>query len=523
MCASGPVSDDSHSPSSTGPRERVRSDDVTSSSTVSTADLAAFLAQQRWFAGKSRAWQITAATDLGWLRRETPAVRILLVTVAYDDGDTETYQLPLVHHPHPVDNLSHVFVGEGIDDNGERVFVFDALHDKDATELWWNGIADSTTGDRWEFHREPTATELPDGGPSLVVGAEQSNTSLIFGDSAIMKVFRKVSPGVNPDIEIHAALAGAGSTHIARPLGWLEGRWPDAPGEVSPADLGAGDSGALDATPAGSSASVTASLAMASDFLRDATEGWELAKASVRDLYGEADLHADEVGGDFAGEASRLGAATAEVHDALASALGTATLERKELAGLADGMRERLDRAVAEVPDLAEYADALRGAFEALSSFEGEVPVQRVHGDFHLGQVMRALDGWKLLDFEGEPARPLEDRRRLDSTLKDVAGMLRSFDYAARILLLDYRADAQREYRATEWADRNRDAFCTGYAEASGRDPRTDAVLLRAFEIDKAVYEVVYEARNRPTWLAIPMSAIRRLAAEQHQHEEGAT
>jgi maltokinase len=131
--------------------------------------------------------------------------------------------------------------------------------------------------------------------------------------------------------------------------------------------------------------------------------------------------------------------------------------------------------------------------------------------------VLRALDGWKILDFEGEPARPLEDRRSRDSTAKDIAGMLRSFDYAARHLLRDYRADPQREYRAREWADRNRDAFCKGYAQASGRDPRADAVLLRAFEIDKAVYEVVYEARNRPTWLEIPMSAIRRLAAVKNE------
>jgi maltokinase len=169
------------------------------------------------------------------------------------------------------------------------------------------------------------------------------------------------------------------------------------------------------------------------------------------------------------------------------------------------------------VPGLAEYAGRLRRAFDDLATFDGEVSVQRVHGDLHLGQVLRALDGWKILDFEGEPARPLEDRRSRDSTAKDVAGMLRSFDYAARHLLLDYRADPQREYRAREWADRNRDAFCDGYALASGRDPRADAVLLRAFEIDKAIYEVIYEARNRPTWLVIPMSAIRRLAAVKNE------
>jgi maltokinase len=474
MSASGPAPDDSVSPSST---------------VVSSSDLEAFLSQQRWFAGKSRSWQVTSAVDLGWLRREAPAVRILLVTVTYEDGDTETYQLPVVHHSGPVETLMHVFIGEGIDDAGKRVYVFDALHDKDATELWWRGITEASGGDGWVFHRNETAVELPVGGRSLVVGVEQSNTSLIFGDTAILKVFRKVSPGLNPDIEIHAALAAAGNTHIAQPLGWLEGRWPQ------------------------SAEAATASLAIAQVFLRDATEGWELAKASVRDLYAEADLHADEVGGDFAGEAARLGAATAEIHVALAAALGTATLERKELVALADDMRDRLDRAANEVPELAEYADLLRGAFEELASFRGEVAVQRVHGDLHLGQVLRALDGWKILDFEGEPARPLEERRSPDSTAKDVAGMLRSFDYAARHLLLDYRADPQREYRATEWAERNRDAFCDGYAASSGRDPRGDAVVLRAFEIDKAIYEVLYEARNRPTWLAIPMSAIRRLAA----------
>ena len=203
------------------------------------------------------------------------------------------------------------------------------------------------------------------------------------------------------------------------------------------------------------------------------------------------------------------------MHTALAAVLPTGSLEEKELAALADGMRNRLDRAAADVPELRPYVDALRAAFDDLAGLDEPVPVQRVHGDFHLGQTMRTLDGWKLLDFEGEPARPLAQRRGLEPPMKDVAGMLRSFDYAARHLLADHPADAQRAYRAAEWADRNRAAFMAGYTEAGGDDPRRQPELLRAFETDKAVYEVLYEARNRPTWLHIPMAAIHRLAGEE--------
>ena len=176
-------------------------------------------------------------------------------------------------------------------------------------------------------------------------------------------------------------------------------------------------------------------------------------------------------------------------------------------------MRGRLEKAAAEVPELAPYADALKATYDELASLTEPVPVQRIHGDFHLGQVMRTLNGWRLLDFEGEPAKPLSERRALDSPLRDVAGLLRSLDYAAQHQLADHAHDPQREYRAVEWARRNRAAFCAGYAKGSGSDPQESGPLLRAFETDKAVYEVVYEARNRPAWLRIPMTAIERLAA----------
>src|SRR5690606_30010718 len=137
-------------------------------------------------------------------------------------------------------------------------------------------------------------------------------------------------------------------------------------------------------------------------------------------------------------------------------------------------------------------------------------PLQRIHGDLHLGQVIDAPGrGWLLLDFEGEPLRPLAERTAPDLTLRDVAGMLRSLDYAAGAAVHD-GGDA---IAAAAWAARARDAFLDGYAAGAGRDPREDATLLAALELDKALYEAVYEARNRPEWLAIPVAGVRRLLA----------
>ncbi len=317
------------------------------------------------------------------------------------------------------------------------------------------------------------------------MGAEQSNTSIVYGDDYILKLFRRVQPGTNPDLEISRALAEAGCAHVAAPVGWLEGT--------------------VDGQ--------TTTLAMMQVFAKNATDGWAMATASVRDLFAEADLHADEVGGDFAAESERLGAATAEVHALMARSLPTAVAGPDETVDTARQLHARLDAAMEVVPELAAHADALRAVYDQVGQRTDAVPVQRVHGDYHLGQVLRTQDGWLLLDFEGEPARPLAERTALMSPLRDVAGMLRSYDYAARHLLAERGGEHQLAYRATEWAERNRSAFCDGYAAAAGTDPRDDAVLLRAFELDKAVYEVVYEARNRPSWLPIPVGSIERLAA----------
>jgi maltokinase len=239
-----------------------------------------------------------------------------------------------------------------------------------------------------------------------------------------------------------------------------------------------------------------------------------MALVSVRDLLAEADLRADEVGGDFASEAYRLGKVVAAVHADLATALGVSTLDSQDLAAVSDGMTRRLEEALSVVPELAELAPALRSTFRAVAAVPPGVSVQRVHGDLHLGQALRTPTGWLLIDFEGEPAKPLAQRSAPHSPLRDIAGMLRSFDYAAGATLRQFGTGEHLTYRAHEWSTRNRDAFVEGYAGTAGAKPADQQVLLRAYETDKAVYEAVYEQRNRPHWVSLPLHALERLAKE---------
>jgi maltokinase len=363
------------------------------------------------------------------------------------------------------------------------------MRDRDSTVPWLTHMVNASTVGPMHFHPAGVAY-IPEGVPGDIVSTEQSNTSLIYGHEAILKLFRRLEPGLNPDVEVHDALRHTGNEHIAPLLGHVEIDDPDP-------------------------ANPPATVAMLQTFVPNASDGWRLATASVRDLYAEGDLHADEVGGDFAADSERLGAATASVHADMAAVLPTEPAGPEWFGTVARQMGERLDAAIEVVPQLAEHADGLRELYAAVAATTEPVVRQRVHGDLHLGQVLRTATGWIVLDFEGEPARPLAARRELDSPLRDVAGMLRSFDYAARHMLVEQPDDPQRAYRAQEWATRNRSAFCTGYSNAGGLDPCGESPLLRAFEADKAVYECVYEARNRPHWLMIPLNSLSRLTSRE--------
>jgi predicted trehalose synthase len=314
-----------------------------------------------------------------------------------------------------------------------------------------------------------------------VLEGEQSNTSIIYeapdGDipPVICKLFRTIHHGENPDVELQSALALAGSTSVPRSIGSVRGEWSDT---GQPTGRAAGH------------------LAFAQEFLPGVEDAWRVA------------LRSAEQGIDFTVAAHDLGVATAHVHATLALALPSTPTTPADIAAVLGQMHARLDAAINEVPELEERRHAIEEVFEVARSLPWPAR-QRIHGDYHLGQVLTAPGlGWILVDFEGEPLRPMVERTQLDVPLRDVAGMLRSFHYVAGCLTLEKSLDT------IDWALAAREAFLDGYVEASGYDVRTNRALLDAFEIDKALYETVYEARNRPAWVQIPVRAIARLTGQ---------
>jgi maltokinase len=455
------------------------------------AALAEFLPTQRWFAGKARTVAEVRVDASVPLRTALPSLTAVVATVAYADGGVERYHAPVGHDRglearQLTDRVPDAVIYETRGPGGGP--FYDAARDERLGGVYLDLISRSATVEELRFARMPEWTETLRG-PGRLLGAEQSNSSLVFGNRLILKLFRPLEPGVNPELEVTRALAGAGFEACAAPLGWIDG-------------LGS-------------------TLGILQRFYAGSVDGWTLATERVADHY-------EFEGGDpgnFAADAGALGRVTAELHAAMARALPKAAAGQPDLGRLRARLLGQLTQVVALVPELAAHRQAIEEVYlKAEAAGGGSRHLQRIHGDYHLGQVLKNDDRWIVIDFEGEPARSLEERRRLASPLQDVAGMLRSFDYAAfSPLVLGEDPETpgptaeelvRFEGPAAAWVEANRGAFLDGYWAVAG-DPGLAGgdheLLLRAFELDKAVYEVMYEARHRPPWLQIPLGGIRRL------------
>ena len=443
--------------------------------------LAGYLGRQRWYAGTGAPGTLTVIDR--WAENGgSPGLARLLV----DTGDA-AYQLvlgvrPAAQRPDWLRGHDEAVVGEveaaevadlGLAGGADRFVVYDAVFDP---ELAARMLVQAVPDERASRVR--------------VMGGEQSNTSLVFDERLILKVFRRLFPGPNPEVEMTSALAAQGFDWVAAPLGTHE-------------------SGDFD-------------LAIVQPFLIGGVDGWALALTSLRDLFGLHDTQQMPVldakappppsdpaqaGGDFSAEARRLGETTAAMHAAIADSLGREPGNAAAWADDVDADVRALHHSEVDERRAAAIVAALRDADPGVAL--------RVHGDFHLGQVMRTDAGWYVLDFEGEPARPVEERRRRSSPLRDVAGMLRSFHYAASVACGE--RDAASQDVGVAWEARNRRAFLEGYlprASDAGILPGDEAsveALLDAFELEKAAYELGYEKAYRPEWEAIPLQALRRL------------
>ena len=454
------------------------------------AALAEFLPTQRWFAGKARTVAEVRVESSVPLRTALPSLSAVVAAVAYADGGVERYHVPVGHDRglearQLTDRIPDAVIYETKGPRGGP--FYDAARDERLGGVYLDLLSRAATVEELRFYRMPAWTETLRG-PGKLLGGEQSNSSLVFANRLILKLFRLLEPGENPELEVTRALAGAGFTACAAPLGWIEG-------------LGS-------------------TLGILQRFYAGSVDGWKLATERVADHYESRDGDPS----NFADDAGGLGRVTAELHAALATALPKVAEGQPDLARLSARLHGQLTQVTALVPELAAHRQAIEEVYsKAEAAGGGSRYLQRIHGDYHLGQVLKAGDKWVVIDFEGEPARSLEERRRLASPLQDVAGMLRSFDYAAfSPLVLGEDPDtpgptreelARFEAPAAAWIEVNRNAFLDGYLAAGDSTwPAGDhELLLHAFELDKAVYEVMYEARHRPPWLQIPLGGIRRL------------
>ncbi|MHA6750015.1 1,4-alpha-glucan branching protein GlgB [Dermacoccus nishinomiyaensis] len=447
--------------------------------------LTPWVATQRWFQAKGREPHLRKVSAF---RFEDPAGEVGLEVMFLRDLDAEhetTYQVPVTYRGERAPELEHAFIGTIEHSALGTRYVYDGPHDPVfAAVLLATMASGGTQAERSDGVVEmsvagrpgPQSADLAAMRSATVLRGEQSNTSIIYtlddGEQLIAKLFRVLNVGANPDIEVTGALTRAGNTHVPALLASLSGSYTE--GRHSREQL-------------------VADLAFAQEFLPDVRDAWREALDAARENR------------DFTDGARELGRTTAQVHRTLAEVLPSVEADTDRVDALVDEMHERAAAALNDAPQLAERATQIAHRIDAGRSAQWP-RFQRIHGDYHLGQVLDVRGrGWVLLDFEGEPLRPLEERSAPDVAVRDVAGMLRSFDYAGGTIE-NKIAGADGDRRA--WVSAAQDAFLAGYESELGA---VDRDLLDLFVLDKALYECSYEARNRPDWLSIPADAVGRI------------
>ena len=456
------------------------------------------LPELRWFGGKTRTISSVELFDRAVVDEGPPDLVIAIVTVGFADGGSDLYQLPLL-----------------VDEDGTSV---DAFEQPDRLRIYGELMAHGAAvkGDSGVLHFGGASLDPsnPPGRESArALGAEQSNTSLVLDESTILKTFRRVAIGRNPDLELSRLLTTEGFGNI-----------PAQVGEVT-------YEGGSDEEP------VQIDLALAQQFIADGVEGWTDTLARLRELYeavDPADTNEDipflieERAKLLLHRIQELGEATAGLHVTLGREQADPDLAPESVEAFdLDEWAESAARSLAALAqqDLVELRPLLAGIEERIarvSKIEQPGMKTRIHGDYHLGQVLHSIKGWLILDFEGEPARTLEERREKHSPLKDAAGMLRSFSYAASASLFEATDGDEAELRrlepwASAWEQLARDRFSSGYLSRSHEgdflppDRASLLALLDFFEIDKALYELGYELSHRPDWIDIPVRGIRQV------------
>jgi trehalose synthase-fused probable maltokinase len=434
---------------------------------MTESELIEFVTRQRWFGSKTREVIHASIVDQATLREDEPTLELQLVEVGFDTGTHETYQLltndgeDALADPRQVRELVHMIRAGRRLPAGEGVVEFGAVE----------GFAG-------------LGQELREARP---ISAEQSNTSIVFDEELILKVFRRLEAGINPELELLRFLTTRGFENIAQLAGWYAyGGKP------------------MDAT-----------LGILQQFIAGGRDGWELALET---------MGADPEG--FLTKIHRLGEVTGRMHALLGSDPTDPAFSPEETSSEALGLLtatvdDEIESIFLELPDDNPELEPIRGRGEEvrerlrlMTHIGGVGRVIRHHGDFHLGQTLWAQNDWVILDFEGEPARSLPERRRKRSPLRDVAGMLRSFAYAATASQLLHGVEPPEG-----WEERARKEFLSGYRSTVDPTlvPSGSAMdkLLAVFELEKAVYELRYELNNRPDWVKIPVAGIRRMLDQE--------